>query len=280
MRRRLARALALPLTFVAAGTVISLASAAPVAAGSIVVGGFPVDVSQSPYTVALSSRDRFGGTRAGQFCGGVAVGRTTVLTAAHCMDPEVLGASPERVRDLKVIAGRTELLAEGGREVAVRKVWVNPHYDGATNSGDFAVLSLAEPLPAASVIGMAGAGDPAYRAGTAATVYGWGDTTGSGSYAGSLHGARVRVQPDALCEKAYPGGSDSTYRAERMLCAGEVAGGRDACQGDSGGPLVAQGRLIGLVSWGAGCGWAGSPGVYTRISDVLTTLGWPPASQG
>ncbi len=70
MRRRLARALARPLTLVAAGTVIPLASAAPVAADSIVVGGFPVDVSQSPYTVALSSRDRFGGARAGQFCGG------------------------------------------------------------------------------------------------------------------------------------------------------------------------------------------------------------------
>ncbi|MBT2874910.1 serine protease [Streptomyces cellulosae] len=279
MRRRLARALARPLTLVAAGTVIPLASAAPVAADSVVVGGFPVDVSQSPYTVALSSRDRFGGTRAGQFCGGVAVGRTTVLTAAHCMDPEVLGASPDRVPDLKVIAGRTELLSESGQEVAVRKAWVNPDYDGDTNSGDFAVLSLAEPLPAASVIGMAGSGDPAYRAGTPATVYGWGDTTGSGSYAGSLHGARVRVQPDSLCEKAYSGGANGTYRAETMLCAGEAAGGRDACQGDSGGPLVAQGRLIGLVSWGAGCGWAGSPGVYTRISDVLDTLGWPATAQ-
>ncbi|MFI9729595.1 S1 family peptidase [Streptomyces sp. NPDC052092] len=278
MRRRLARALALPLTLVAAGAVIPQATAAPVAADSIVVGGFPVDVSQSPYTVALSSRDRFGGTRAGQFCGGVAVGRTTVLTAAHCMDKEVLGTAPERLPDLRVIAGRTELLSDRGQEVAVRAIWVNPTYDGVTNSGDFAVLSLAEPLPATSVIGMAGAGDPAYRSGTAATVYGWGDTTGSGSYAGSLHGARVRVQPDALCEQAYPGGSHGTYRAETMLCAGEVAGGRDACQGDSGGPLVAEGRLIGLVSWGAGCGWAGSPGVYTRISDVLRTLGWSAAS--
>ncbi|TWD17955.1 trypsin [Streptomyces sp. T12] len=278
MRRRLARALALPLTLVAAGAVIPQATAAPVAADSIVVGGFPVDVSQSPYTVALSSRDRFGGTRAGQFCGGVAVGRTTVLTAAHCMDKEVLGTAPERLRDLRVIAGRTELLSDRGREVGVRAIWVNPKYDGVTNSGDFAVLSLAESLPATSVIGMAGVGDPAYRSGTAATVYGWGDTTGSGSYAGSLHGARVRVQPDALCEQAYPGGSHGTYRAETMLCAGEVAGGRDACQGDSGGPLVAEGRLIGLVSWGAGCGWAGSPGVYTRISDVLRTLGWSAAS--
>lgn len=274
MRRRLVRALARPLALAAAGTVIPLATAVPAAADSIVVGGFPVDVSQSPWTVALSSRDRFGGTRAGQFCGGVAVGRTTVLTAAHCMDKEVLGAPPERVRDLRVITGRTELLSDRGREIAVRDTWVNPGYDGATNSGDFAVLSLAEPLPQDAVIGMADAGDPAYRAGTGAMVYGWGDTTGSGSYAGSLHAARVRVQPDTLCERAYPGGPEGTYRAETMLCAGERAGGRDACQGDSGGPLVAQGRLIGLVSWGAGCGWAGSPGVYTRISDVLRTLGW------
>ncbi|MET7293775.1 serine protease [Streptomyces griseoloalbus] len=275
MRRRLVRALARPLALAAAGTVIPLASALPAAADRIVVGGFPVDVSDSPWTVALASRDRFGGTRAGQFCGGVAVGRTTVLTAAHCMDKEVLGASPESVRDLRVIAGRTKLLSDRGQEVAVRDAWVNPGYDSATNAGDFAVLTLAEPLPSSSVIAMAGTGDPAYRAGTTATVYGWGDTTGSGAYAGSLHAAHVRVQPDAVCQSAYPGGAEGTYRAETMLCAGEAAGGRDACQGDSGGPLVAQGRLIGLVSWGAGCGWAGSPGVYTRISHILRTLGWP-----
>ncbi|MEV8597015.1 serine protease [Streptomyces sp. NPDC052012] len=274
MRRRLARALVRPLVLAAAATAMPLASASSAAADSIVVGGFPVDVSASPWTVALSSRDLFGGTRAGQFCGGVAVGRTTVLTAAHCMDEEILGAKPQQVRDLRVIAGRTELLSDKGQEIAVRSVWVNPAYDGVGNAGDFAVLTLAEALPSGSVIGMAAAGDPAYRAHTPATVYGWGDTTGGGSYAGSLHAARMHVLPDSLCEKAYPGGSAGTYRAETMLCAGEEEGGRDACQGDSGGPLVAQGRLIGLVSWGSGCGWAGSPGVYTRISDVLRTLGW------
>ncbi|MEU7470788.1 serine protease [Streptomyces sp. NPDC044984] len=275
MRRRLVRTLARPLALAAAASLIPLASAVPAVADSVVVGGFPVDVSEGPWTVALSSRDRFGGERAGQFCGGVAVGRTTVLTAAHCMDEEVLGTSPERVGDLKVITGRTELLSDRGQEIAVRGTWVNPGYDGVTNSGDYAVLRLAEPLPSGSVIAMAGTDDPAYRAGTPATVYGWGDTTGSGAYAGSLRAARVRVQPDALCERAYPGGSEGTYRAETMLCAGEVSGGQDACQGDSGGPLVARGRLIGLVSWGTGCGRAGSPGVYTRVSEILRTFGWP-----
>ncbi|MFJ3418136.1 S1 family peptidase [Streptomyces sp. YS-B37] len=273
MRGPLARALTRPLVLAAAASAIPLVSAVPAAADSIVVGGFPVDVSVSPWTVALSSRDRFGGTRAGQFCGAVAVDRTTVLTAAHCMADDVLGAPPHRATDLKAITGRTDLLSDRGREIAVRTVWVNPAYDPATNAGDFAVLTLAEPLSQSSVIKMAAAGDPAYTPGTAATVYGWGDLTGSGDYAGSLHGASVHVLPDARCEEAYPAGSDGTYLPESMLCAGEVQGGRDACQGDSGGPLVAQGRLIGLVSWGSGCGRAGSPGVYTRVSDVLRTLG-------
>ncbi|WP_449353231.1 serine protease [Streptomyces shaanxiensis] len=272
MRRPIARALTRPLILAAVAAAIPLASAAPVAADSIVVGGFPVDVSTAPWTVALSSRDRFGGTRAGQFCGGVAVGPTTVLTAAHCMGENVLGAPPERVRDFRVIAGRTDLLSDQGAEIPVREAWVNPGYDPDTNAGDFAVLTLAEPLPQSAVIGMAATGDPAYAAGTRATVYGWGDITGGGDYARSLRAARVHVMSDTRCQEAYPGTAEGTYRADSMLCAGEERGGRDSCQGDSGGPLVAQGKLIGLVSWGNGCGRPGWPGVYTRVSDVMRTL--------
>ncbi|WP_328751036.1 serine protease [Streptomyces sp. NBC_00285] len=274
MRRPIARALARPLVLAAMAAAIPLVSAAPVAADSIVVGGFPVDVSQAPWTVALSSRDRFGGTRAGQFCGGVAVGRTTVLTAAHCMGEDVLGAPPEQVRDFRVIEGRTDLLSAQGAEIAVRDVWVNPGYDPQSNAGDFAVLTLAEPLPQSAVVVMAAAGDPAYRSGTPATVYGWGDVTGGGDYARSLRAAHVHVMSDTRCQEAYPGNADGTYLADSMLCAGEERGGRDSCQGDSGGPLVAQGKLIGLVSWGSGCGRAGWPGVYARVADVIRTLAW------
>ncbi|MFF1489840.1 S1 family peptidase [Streptomyces sp. NPDC058319] len=278
MRRRIARALAGPLVLAATGAAIPLVNAVPAAADSVVVGGFPVDVAQSPWTVALSSRDRFGGTRAGQFCGAVAVARKAVLTAAHCLSGDVVGAPP--TRDLKVIEGRTDLLSGQGKEIRVRATWVNPRYDRATNSGDFAVLTLAEPLPQRAVIPMAGAGDPAYAPGTSALVYGWGDTTGGAAYPHSLRAARVHVLPDAQCERAYPGSTNGTYVPRTMLCAGESAGGRDACQGDSGGPLVAQGRLIGLVSWGDGCGEAGSPGVYTRVSDVVRTLRAARGSKG
>ncbi|QOV35060.1 serine protease [Streptomyces ferrugineus] len=279
MRRPFARALARPLVLAALAAAIPLVSAAPAAADSVVVGGFPVDVSDSPWAVALSSRDRFGGTRAGQFCVGVAVGRSTVLTAAHCLSEEVLGTSPDQVRDLKVIAGRSDLLSGRGQEIRVRSTWVNPHYDTDTNAGDFAVVNLARPLPSSAVIGMARAGDPAYVPGTQALVYGWGDATGAGDYPRGLRAARVHVLPDGLCRRAYPGDGDGRYLAGSMLCAGERLGGRDACQGDSGGPLVARGKLIGLVSWGNGCGRAGSPGVYTRVSEVARSMGWRAAAR-
>ncbi|WP_328768202.1 S1 family serine peptidase [Streptomyces sp. NBC_00286] len=269
MRRPYVRALALT----AMAAVIPLASTAPAAADRIVIGGYPVEASQSPWTVALASRDRFGGTRAGQFCGGAVIGRSTVLTAAHCLGEETLGAPLRQIHDLKVIAGRGDLLGDEGREIPVRAVRVNPAYDSYTNAGDFAVLTLAEPLPESSVIRMAGSDDAAYRPGTDAVVYGWGDTTGNGDFAHALRAARVEVLSDAVCEEAYPDSAEGKYLADSMLCAGESGGGQDACQGDSGGPLVAQGRLIGLVSWGNGCGRAESPGVYTRVSGVVTELG-------
>lgn len=228
--------------------------------------------SHSPWTVALAGRDRFGDARAGQFCGGAVIGRTAVLTTAHCPSRDVVGTSP--AGDLKVITGRTDLLSQEGREIPVRAVRINPHYHVGTNAGDFAVLVLDEHGAPGLRHPSGGEGDPAYTPGTDAMNHGWRDTTGTAACAQSLHAAPVHVLPDAFCEQACPGdaGEDGAYLPDSMLCAGEAAGGRDACQGDSGGPLVAQGRLIGLVSWGNGCGRAGSPGVCTRVSAVLRTL--------
>lgn len=64
-------------------------------------------------------------------------------------------------------------------------------------------------------------------------------------------------------------------REDVMLCAGALEqGGRDACQGDSGGPLIDKdAKLVGVVSWGVGCGRKDFPGVYARVSGLKGWLG-------
>ena len=58
-----------------------------------------------------------------------------------------------------------------------------------------------------------------------------------------------------------------------MFCAGDLQGETDACQGDSGGPAVGliQGRatLLGITSWGYGCGRPNKPGVYTKVREYF-----------
>jgi secreted trypsin-like serine protease len=253
------------------------ALAAPVpawASGELrIVGGSPSDTGQHPWMVALASRSVYGDARSGQFCGGTLVSPTKVVTAAHCLYDESTGRPANRP-DLKVVVGRTDLSGTDGDEVAVSGVWIDPDYSLSRNVWDVAVLTLAEPQTGREVLPLVGQGETApYLAGTTATVYGWGDTSGSGQYPFDLHAVQLPMISNSVCARDYPGGPDGTFQARTMVCAGEQrTGGKDACQGDSGGPLVVDGRLVGLVSWGTGCAEAGHPGVYTRLAAMADTV--------
>ena len=238
-----------------------------------IVGGGPVTTGQYPWMVALASRSVYGDTRSGQFCGGTLVSPTKVVTAAHCLYDESTMQPADRP-DLRVIVGRTDLGSGDGTEVPVSRVWIDPDYSMRGNTWDVAVLTLAEPQPERAVLPLVAQGQQSvYRAGTTATVFGWGDLQGDGQYAMTLHSVHVPLIADGTCARDYPGGSDGTFQASTMVCAGEqTTGGRDACQGDSGGPLVVAGRLVGLVSWGTGCAEIGHPGVYTRVAAMANAV--------
>ncbi|GAA3020222.1 serine protease [Kitasatospora albolonga] len=268
-RRRHRRAVALALLASLPAPLIALGAAGPANAQRRIVGGQNVSTQQVPWMVALASRQQFGSARSGQFCGGALISPTKVATAAHCFYDESNGQRVNRP-GLRVIVGRDDLGRTGvGREVEVREIWVHTSYDFARNLNDVAVLTLAEDQGDRPVIELVGQGeaDP-YAPGTRATVFGWGDTQGNGSYSRTLRSVDVPIVSDQVCGDAYRQGRDGSYDPRVMVCAGEQKGGKDACQGDSGGPLVVQGRLVGLVSWGTGCADARYPGVYTRVAAV------------
>ena len=102
--------------------------------------------------------------------------------------------------------------------------------------------------------------------GTPAVVSGWGRLSSGGDFPKQLQQVEVYTRDWDTCNSQY----DSRLTSN-MLCAGSTAGGSDACQSDSGGPLAAYGTLIGVVSFGKGCGDRDYPGVYT---DVLKYRTW------
>ena len=106
-------------------------------------------------------------------------------------------------------------------------------------------------------------------------ISGFGTTSAGGSSSNSMLMTTIPLWSRSACENNRRIGNSRTgiprFTAE-MICGGEE--GKDTCQGDSGGPLVVQieGKwtLIGVTSWGIGCGSRNSPGVYANVSMQMS----------
>jgi len=223
------------------------------AADPRVVGGSRVSIDDHPWVVYLTD------AQGNQFCGGTLVAPAKVLTAAHC----ATGLAPKTAR---VVVGREDKRdSSQGVAVPVVEVWTHPEFVSADRGYDVAVLTLKRAV-SASPLELA-EGEGLYEPGTWALALGWGRTSEQGATSRYLMGVELPVVSDESCAESYP-----QFRSEHMVCAGVPEGGVDTCQGDSGGPLVADGRLIGVTSWGEGCARENRPGVYSRITAYRAEL--------
>ena len=80
-----------------------------------------------------------------------------------------------------------------------------------------------------------------------------------------MHTVNTEIVSNEECNISYDGEINNS-----ALCAGDANGGEDSCSGDSGGPLVTfengEPVLVGVVSWGEGCGLENYYGVYARVA--------------
>ncbi|GHH44181.1 secreted trypsin-like serine protease [Streptomyces umbrinus] len=234
-----------------------------------IIGGGETTIASAPWMVQLGYSDPATGN--GYFCGGTLVAPNKVLTAAHCV------AGLDWVSNGAVLAGTTDLDDYAtGTPAGVYRQWTHPRYNEATAQNDIAVLTLDRPLEQ-QWLRLAASDDSAlYKAGTAATVYGWGLTSGAedATLSTKLKKASLPLVADSTCNSAMQAVlGDDEFIEGSMTCAGTPATGADEgtnspCNGDSGGPLVVGNKIVGIVSWGvAGCTGKGAYPVFTKVSS-------------
>ncbi|XP_015274260.1 PREDICTED: transmembrane protease serine 13 [Gekko japonicus] len=229
-----------------------------------IVGGTETSAGKWPWQVSL----QYGSTH---ICGGTIIDPLWVLTAAHCFF-----MNSEKILDeWKVFAGASDLshLAEG---IPVSHVIINSNYSDDHDDYDIALMKLSRPLTLSAQVRPAclPMSGQKFLPGRTCSITGFGKINESDENTSpKLREAEVKIIDYKLCnsQNVYEG-----YLTPRMMCAGYLQGGRDACQGDSGGPLVCQESnrwyVAGVTSWGTGCGQRNKPGVYTRVTKLLSWI--------
>ncbi|XP_055535654.1 uncharacterized protein LOC129724631 isoform X1 [Wyeomyia smithii] len=234
------------------------------------------EFGEYPWQVAILKKDP---KESVYVCGGTLIDNQYIITAAHCV-------KTYNGFDLRVRLGEWDVNHDVEFypyiERDVISVQVHPEYYAGTLDNDLAILKMDSPVDFSNTPHISPACLPdKYTdfSGQRCWTTGWGkDAFGDyGKYQNILKEVDVPIVNDQQCQaqlrqtrlgyqyKLHPG----------FVCAGGEEG-KDACKGDGGGPLVCERngswQVVGVVSWGIGCGKANVPGVYVKVAYYLDWL--------
>jgi secreted trypsin-like serine protease len=240
-------------------------SPAAVRAHLAIVGGAAAPAGALPYVAEVI--DALGRREVG-LCTGTVVAPTLVLTAGHC-------AENLRTGTPNAAAGYTVLTEGAGGNPAERQVSTVSGvivYEGfrrKVDAGDAALLVLTTPTTAPA-IALASSDAGALRAGSTATMAGFGDTFyGQRAPTRAVHQAATVVQGERWCQRNAP-----PFYADEEICT--IDAPREAtgvCFGDSGGPLLStngsgEAVEIGIAVHVYGKCSTRHPSVFTRVDRI------------
>uniref|UniRef100_A0A8C8S4K0 Transmembrane serine protease 4 n=1 Tax=Pelusios castaneus TaxID=367368 RepID=A0A8C8S4K0_9SAUR len=224
-----------------------------------VVGGAHARIDAWPWQVSLQHKNQ-------HLCGGSIIAPNWILTAAHCFKRN------PATQNWRVKAGSAVLSSIN--TIPVEKIFIIDINYMFPKDNDIALVKLTSPLSFSGTVKPICLPffDEELPSHAQLWVTGWGYTKQDGTLSKTLQQAEIKLIDSNTCNAA------NAYQGEvsdKMICAGLMKGGVDTCQGDSGGPLMYNSghwQVVGLVSWGHGCGGPSTPGVYTKVQAYLNWI--------
>ncbi|EAA04672.3 AGAP006954-PA [Anopheles gambiae str. PEST] len=231
------------------------------------------EFGEYPWQVAILKKDP---KESVYVCGGTLIDNLYIITAAHCV-------KTYNGFDLRVRLGEWDVNHDVEFypyiERDIISVQVHPEYYAGTLDNDLAILKMDRPVDLTSAPHIAPACLPDKHtdfSGQRCWTTGWGkDAFGDyGKYQNILKEVDVPIVNHYQCQNQLRQTRlGYTYNLNQgFICAGGEEG-KDACKGDGGGPLVCERngvwQVVGVVSWGIGCGQANVPGVYVKVAHYL-----------
>ncbi|XP_034485031.1 putative trypsin-6 [Drosophila innubila] len=226
----------------------------------LVTGGYrPENNALVKYVVSIrtvNERKFFGDNH---FCGGAIISSKSILTAAHCL---YIGGQKLKANRIKIVAGtpRRLMQTKNTQEILVESIKPHPKYSQTHLTNDIGIIKLKEPIRInADFATIVPINDRDPKAGQLCTVVGWGTVIQYGPTPDEVVNGDVTINTNTYC-------SNINGFKKGMLCASNANDYEvDSCQGDSGGPLICDNKVVGIVSFGNGCGEPDSAGVYTDV---------------
>ncbi len=230
-----------------------------------IVGGTPAPVGAFASVVEIFD------VRAGEVgqCTGTVVAPSLILTAGHCAENVKTGV-PNASSGYRVLTAANGGASDERQTSTVSSVIVYEGFRRRVDDADAALLVLSAPT-AAPPIGLAGPASGTPRAGSTATMVGWGKSSYSQRHpTQELQSADTVVQGDRWCKHNAP----PFYAGGEICTIDPPTYGSGACGGDSGGPLLIQQGSgeqpveIGIVAHGYGRCSTRLPSVFTRVDRI------------